>query len=270
MSAHAGSSNSITLALLLACILPIPAHPQNPPLSQPTLPSQHPQKNPPLSFKGILLPISQARMASRAQGVIAEIADEGDLVQTGQTVMRLEDTMEKLQVAQQQHILSLRQTEWNSANELRRKNVVSTTESEEKRITMEVARVQLDQARELLARRSVTAPFNGVVAEKFRKVGEAVDEFVPVLLLADISSLALEIYLPATLLPKIKQGQTVTVQPDLAPEKTYKGHVDKLAPLANPASGDFKVRIIIPNPDRELIAGTQATAQILTNPTPIE
>lgn len=216
----------------------------------------------PIECKGLLVPYQQARMASRAQGVIASIKREGDVVKQGDVVMELENDMERLQVEQQRHILDLRSFEWKSTEELRRKNVVSQTEGEEKRINLEVAKVQLGQAEQLLERRKVTAPFDGVVSEKLREVGEAVDEFTPVLLLVNLDQLYLEVFLPATLTRQIKEGQIVPVSvPDL-PGRVFQGRIDKLSSVVNAASGEFKVRILIPNKDRALVSGTYATAQI--------
>lgn len=218
----------------------------------------------PITCKGLLVPYEQARMASRAQGVIAVIKDDGDIVKKGDPVMELEADMEKLQVEQQRHVLSLRTFEWNSAEELRKKNVVSQTEGEEKRMNLEVAKVQLAQAEQLLERRNVLAPFDGHVTERLREVGEAVDQFVPVLVLVDISRMYLEIFLPASRIREIKEGQAVKVTvPDL-PGRVFDGTVEKLSPTVNAASGEFKVRILIPNADHALVAGTYATAEIQT------
>ncbi len=214
----------------------------------------------PQEVKGLLVPYEQARMASRAQGVIGKIKDEGDLVKKGDIVMELENDMETLQVEQQRHVLALRTFEWKSAEELRKKNVVSQTEGEEKRMNLEVAKVQLAQAEKLLERRKVAAPFDGVVTEQLREVGEAVDEFTPVLILADVNRLYLEVFLPAAHIREIKEGQVVTVKvPDL-PDRVFEGRVEKLSSVVNAASGEFKVRVIIPNGDRALVAGTYAVA----------
>lgn len=218
----------------------------------------------PITCKGLLMPVEQARMASRAQGVIAAIKDDGDAVSKGDVVMELEAAMEKLQVEQQKHVLSLRTFEWNSAEELRRKNVVSQNEGEEKRMNLEVAKVQLAQTEQLHDRRRVYAPFAGHVAEQLREVGEAVDEFVPVLVLVDISRLRLELFLPASKIRDVKEGQPVSIRVADLPEKVFQGTVEKVSPTVNAASGEFKVRVLVPNPDRDLVAGTYAMAEIAT------
>jgi RND family efflux transporter MFP subunit len=182
-------------------------------------------------------------------------------VKKGDIVMALESDMERLQVEQQRHVLALRTFEWKSAEELRKKNVVSQTEGEEKRMNLEVAKVQLAQAEQLLERRKVPAPFDGVVSERLHEVGEAVNEFIPVLLLVDLNQMYLEVFLPAARIREIKEGQPVAVRvPDL-PGRLFQGRVEKLSTVVNAASGEFKVRVIIPNTDRALVAGTYAFAE---------
>lgn len=214
----------------------------------------------PIECKGLLVPYEQARMASRAQGVIGSIKREGDIVKKGDVVMELENDMERLQVEQQRHILDLRTFEWKSAEKLR--GGISQTESEEKRMNLEVAKVQFAQAEQLLERRKVIAPFDGVVSEKLREVGEAVDEFIPVLFLVNLDHLYLEVFLPATRIREIKEGQPVAVSVADLPGRIFEGKVDKLSSVVSAASGEFKVRILISNSDRALVSGTYATAQI--------
>lgn len=216
----------------------------------------------PLLVEGLLMPYEQARLASRAQGVIATIREEGDEVRKGDVVMQLETEMEQLQVRQQEHIRALREVEHHSAEELGRKDAISKNEREEKRISLEVAKVQHDQTKELLARRSLYAPFDGVIAERLRQRGEAVDEFVPVLLLADINLLALEAYLPSKLISVVAAGQKVIVRVHDLPERTFEGEVTKVSPVVNAASGEFKIKITVPNPKREISAGMRASAEI--------
>ncbi len=210
--------------------------------------------------EGLLLPAAQARLASRAKGVIEEIKREGDVVKKGDTVMMLESEMERLQHEQQKHILDLRTFERSASDELSSKSVISKTEVEEKRVNHEVAKVQLEQAGRLLEMRKVLAPFDGVVAERLRERGEAVDEFTPVINLANLDELYLEVFLPAARIRQVRLGEAVRVRLADLPGREFTGTVAEVSPSVNPASGDFKVRVLMPNPEGELVAGTTASA----------
>jgi membrane fusion protein (multidrug efflux system) len=212
------------------------------------------------SVDGLLMPSAQARLASRAKGVIEEIKREGERVRKGDTVMRLESAMESLQVEQQKHVLDLRTFERSASDELSSKSVISKTEVEEKRVNHEVAKVQLEQVRQMLEMRKVFAPFDGVIAERLRERGEAVDEFTPVINLVNLDELYLEVFLPAARIRQVRVGETVRVRIEGVPEREFAGKVAEVSPSVNPASGDFKVRILMPNPAGELVAGTSASA----------
>jgi membrane fusion protein (multidrug efflux system) len=212
------------------------------------------------SVEGLLLPSAQAKLASRAKGVIEEIKREGDAVKAGDTVMRLESDMERLQHDQQRHILDLRSFERAASDELSQKSVISKTEVEEKRVNHEVAKVQLEQAGRLLEMRKVVAPFDGVVSERLRERGEAVDEFTPVITLVNLNELYLEVFLPAARLREVKVDMPVKVSVADLPGQEFDAAVAEVSPSVNAASGEFKVRVRVPNPRGELVAGTPATA----------
>lgn len=210
--------------------------------------------------KGLLVPCEHARLASRAKGVIESIKREGETVRKGEPVMELESDIERLQLQQQKHILDLRAFERSASDELSSKSVISKTEVEEKKVNHEVAKVQLALAERLLSMRQVVAPFEGVITERLRERGEAVDEFTPVISLVNLGRLYLEVFLPASRIREVRLGAEVAVVAEDLPGRTFKGRVAEFAPAVNPASGDFKVRILVENPDGELVSGTAAVA----------
>ena len=213
-----------------------------------------------LEAKGMLIPSQHAKLASRTKGVIETIKREGDVVKKGEVVMELESEIESLQLLQQKHILDLRSFERSTSDELASKSVISKTEVEEKRVNHEVAKVQLELAERLLGMRKVLAPFDGVVAERLRERGEAVDEFTPVVTLSNLDVLYLEVFLPAPSIRAVRKGQAVEVTATDLPGRKFAGQVSEVSPGVNPASGEFKVRVLVPNPDGELVAGTHAVA----------
>ena len=217
---------------------------------------------PPGAFeaRGLLVPCEHAKLASRSKGVIEEIKREGDVVRKGEVVMVLESDIESLQQQQQKHILDLRAFERNASDDLSSESVISETEVEEKRVNHEVAKVQLELAGRLLEMRKVLAPFDGVVTERLRERGEAVDEFTPVIALVNLSRLYLEVFLPAARSRDVRIGEAVKVTVEDLPGRTFTGKIDEFAPAVNPASGDFKVRVLVENANGELVSGTSAVA----------
>lgn len=77
---------------------------------------------------------------------------------------------------------------------------------------------------------TLTSPFNGVVTDKFRNVGEAVDVGTPVVELVNPDKLRIRAELEETDVGKVKEGQSVEVTTDAYKDKVYKGTVYKVLP----------------------------------------
>jgi len=218
---------------------------------------------PPIEAKGLLKPLREVRLASRAKGVISEIKREGTEVQEGETVMALEDKMERLQVEQQQQVLAMREFEGKAGESLNKLAAISRMEAMEKNVNYEVQKILLAQAQEALDRRKVVAPFHGYITERLRESGEAVDEFIPVLTMADVSRLYFEAYIPADRVRDVDDGQQAEIHIDTFPEKTFSGRIALKSAVINPASQEFKIKIEIDNSDHLLSSGLPGTCKIM-------
>jgi membrane fusion protein (multidrug efflux system) len=208
-----------------------------------------------VKIEGLLKPYQEVRLASRAQGVIQFVVEEGTELKKSEVALRLEDSMEQLQLAQQTKVVEMREFENAASTALGKSDAISRIEAMEKSINLEVAKILQGQAQELLDRRTVRAPFSGVITERLRSVGEAVDEFTPVLTFVQIDQLAFETFLPADYITQIHAGDNITLYFPIFPDKSFAGTVERVSPVVNPASAEFKVRILVPNPARVLRAG---------------
>ena len=109
-----------------------------------------------------------------------------------------------------------------------------------------------------MEKKSVHTPFDGVVTRRMRQPGEATDNFLPLLSMADLSKVYLETYLPANRLRDVQTGQPVEVSvPDL-PARKFPGTIEYIAPVIDPASGEFRIKILLPNEDHALRSGMGA------------
>ena len=220
-----------------------------------------------IELKGLLIPMDQANLSSRSTGVIREMKKEGDQVSKGEVVVSLEDDAEKLQVDTAQALLDKRRFEEDSAAKLHSKGGGSEDEMRTAQTNLKTAEIQLKEAMVALDKKNVKAPFNGVVTRRIRAPGEAVDQYFPLLTMVDLSKVYLETYLSANRLRDLSPGQSVEVRvPDLA-GRVFKGQVDFVAPVIDPASGEFRLKILLANDDRALRSGMTALGILeLTRP----
>jgi HlyD family secretion protein len=145
---------------------------------------------------------------------------------------------------------------------------------EDARAQVEQAKVSLNLAETQLGYAVLYSPISGVVLVKSSEVGEVVNTGTSVLTVADIEHAWLKAYIPETDLSKVKWGQEVIVTTDIRPRKEYKGRISFISSQAEFTPKQiqtekervtlvYRIKIDIPNPDRELKPGMPADAKII-------
>jgi RND family efflux transporter MFP subunit len=165
----------------------------------------------------------------------------------------------------------LAQKKYQRARDLYERNFVSSNARDEAEAELRIATEELQRARdnqrlsshearragELLELRTIRSPFNGVVVEVLLKPGEfgATSIRDPIMKLAEIDPLHVEVLLPVSLYGTIKIGQEVVVTPETAALGKLKTKVTVVDRVIDAASGTFGVRMVLPNPKGEIPAG---------------
>ena len=90
--------------------------------------------------------------------------------------------------------------------------------------------------------------------------GESVDDN-PILQLAKVDPLLVEVVAPSELFGLIKTGSKVEIRPDAPLNSSYKATVSVVDRIIDAASGSFSIRLALPNPDDKLIGGTKCIAR---------
>jgi membrane fusion protein (multidrug efflux system) len=87
----------------------------------------------------------------------------------------------------------------------------------------------------------VTAPISGVVASRSIKPGNFVQINTPIMRIVDTSRLEAVLNVPERELATLKAGLPVQLSVDALPGRTFKGTVDRVAPVVDAGSGTFRV-----------------------------
>ena len=105
--------------------------------------------------------------------------------------------------------------------------------------------------------RTIRSPLSGVVVEVMQKPGEFSSTNLkdPILKLAEIDPLYVEVILPVSQYGKIKNGQRAQVYPEAPVGGTYDAAVKVVDRVVDGASGTFGVRLQLPNPGYRIPAG---------------
>jgi len=229
---------------------------------------------------------------SPVDGLIEKVAVErGEAVKKGQVLVTLESGPERaaLAVAKQragavgavnlaEAKLDLAAKKEKRAEELARQAFISSNALEEARTerslaesdlkvareNQRLAELEVHRATEVLNLRTLRSPVNGVVVDRYQKTGEMATTNVkdPILKLAEIDPLNVEVVLPANLYGSIQHGDRAEVSPE-TPVQKFVARVKVVDRVINAASGTFGVRLELPNEKQLVPAGAKCRMRFL-------
>jgi len=230
----------------------------------------------------LIEPQHEVTVAAAIEGVVAEVlVDRGDVVTKGQVLARLESSVEEAAVAaartrtraqgaleSSQARLEFAELMLQRRSSLFARNAGSKSDVDEAVSARNVAEAELKAAREAqllaradlreaqaaLERKTIRSPVDGIVVERLLAPGEFADP-PDILRLAQVDPLRVETHAPLTLLGRIRKGATAEVMPEAPVGGTHAAVVTVVDPVVDGASGTFRVRLQLPNPESAIPAG---------------
>lgn len=143
---------------------------------------------------------------------------------------------------------------------------VSTSRAEVSAAQAEVrsAQAQLALSRVNLGRTIITAPIAGTVVTKPLEVGETIEMLTPILELADMHSLLVEIDVPETRLSLVKLGGHAEISLDAFPGQRFRGRVREVGKRVNRSKATVPVKVELVEPNEEALPDMSARVSFLT------
>ncbi len=134
-------------------------------------------------------------------------------------------------------------------------------------ISLNDAKLSLENQREQLDDYNIKAPISGTVIKKTSKAGDSIDtgsNQTVMAVIADMSKMVFEISVDELDISKVKVGQKVDITADALEAKRFEGVVDYISIIGTTQNGvtSYPVRIEVLNPE-SLIPGMNVTANIV-------
>jgi RND family efflux transporter MFP subunit len=237
-----------------------------------------------LSYPADLKPSSEVRIFSRVYDRILSFPwNDGDEIRRGKRVAVIRTTglnhgLE--QVAAQADALDVQID--NQKSELRRveqllaRGVVAQAEFDRLQTSTRAAEAQrraLTASHGQLAASAsdgvITAPIDGVIADKMLQSGDIAAPTVPLCRIVDIESLKVELRLIEADVPKVRVGQEALLYLDAYPERPFRGELSRVLPYLDQQTRTNTVEITVPNPkdpetgERALKPGMYGRAELV-------
>ena len=202
-------------------------------------------------------------------GRIGEISfKEGHKASGGQVLVRLDRSILQAQRDRAEASLTLSKANHDRAQILLRDEAISQRKWEEARAQWSLDEANLRLAQAQLDKTVLRAPFDGVLGLRHVSTGEYVQPGQSIVTLDDTDPIKIDFGLPEVYSGGLWAGQTVQVQVDAAPGRTFSGRVYAIAPTVDPQGRNLMVRAEVPNRDGSLRPGMFAQIRLVLEEKP--
>ena len=189
----------------------------------------------------------------------------GDTVQAGEAILELDSRDAELAVELAKVRVQEAELALDRSRQLMERNVNSAAKVPDARTVLERTKIELRQAEEALAKRTLRAPFDGVLGIPKVEKGDRVTPTTSIITVDDRSELVVEIEVPEEFLSHIEPGQSVKAETPSFPSRPFSGTVERIDSRVMPTSRTVMVRAALPNP-RDLLRPGMSFAVELTVP----
>ncbi len=230
-------------------------------------------------YVGLTKPSEERKLSFSYAGVVREVlVKKGDRVKAGQPMLRLDDRLDKNQLAQSKidadsllkveyakQSMDQKAVRFKRVTELYEKGAASPLELEEAELNAALAATQYklsgeeQQTAKLKAQgyeikvelATLTSTIDGVVQDISIREGEYADPQQSsqraAAVVVQVDPLKVEVYLPTPVAARLKVGQELEVS-YLTEDVWQKAKIEFLDPVADAASGTRKLELKLPNP----------------------
>ena len=205
-----------------------------------------------------------ATVIAKVGGEVREIlAEEGDTVVAGQVLARLDG--ERLRFEQMQTEANLRKLErdYERNLDLNERGLISEGDFEKLRYDMEALRAANDLAKLQLSYADIRSPINGVISERFIKIGNTLQIDAPTFQVTSLEPLVSYLHVPEREYRNIRDDQPVAMYVDALEGDVFEGIVARISPIVDAATGTFKITVEVTDETRRLKPGMFARLAII-------
>ena len=206
----------------------------------------------------------EATVVAKVGGEVRQISvEEGDAVQAGQVLARLDGDRLRLTLAQTDANLRKLERDYKRTLELADKGLVPKSTAENTKYDLDALRAGYESARLELSYTEIRAPINGVISARKIKVGNTIGPNEPTFTVTDLDPLLAFVHVPEKEFRKIAPGQNAEVVIDALGGTRFAGTISRISPTVDPQTGTFRARVEVPDATRTLKPGMFARVNIV-------
>lgn len=219
-----------------------------------------------IALVGTLAANESVEIKSQINGIIEKISfDEGQKVEEGDVLLRIDDGQIKASLDDAQARLNLAETTLERLKGLVESRAVSQQEYDEAAANLETTRAQVAMMKDKLNYSVIAAPFDGITGERMVSPGQYISMGASLTSLISLNPIKVEFTIPERHLSWIKEKQEVEIHVTAYPEETFKGEVYFIDPQVDELMRSVLMKAKVSNRDGRLKPGMFANLNLIIN-----
>ena len=199
---------------------------------------------------------ADAPITARVEGEIVELmVEEGDFVQQGQVLARLDGDRLRIRLAQAKANLEKTSREYERFVNLQARGLVSTASVDAMKFDLDALKASHELSQLNYEYTFIRATISGVVSAREVKTGQHVTEGETVFRITDGTELLADLQIPQSEIGRFAAGHPATVLVDSMPEQKFLAKVARISPTIDARNGSFRATIVLDNKDGQLVPG---------------
>ncbi|WP_083024622.1 efflux RND transporter periplasmic adaptor subunit [Vreelandella lionensis] len=210
----------------------------------------------PLEALGTLRADESVTLSATVTDTIAEINfDDGEQVERGRLLVRLEDAEEQALLRAAQAITDERRNASDRASQLQQRNLAARADVEDTQSQLRQAQADAQALEARLENYRIHAPFSGRAGFRDVSVGTLVTPGMALVTLDKLDVMKLDFTVPAVFLGRLSAGLSLSATTAAYPDEVFRGDVASIGTRIDPVSRSVSVRAELANPDLKLRPG---------------
>src|SRR5713226_2014341 len=217
-----------------------------------------------LNVIGTAVAIQGVTVSADLPGTVFRINFEsGQPVRAGDVLVELDTRQERAQLAAAEAQRDLARINFGRAQELVKQGVLARTEYDNTSAQQKATEAQVGEIRATIERKTVRAPFSGVLGIRQINLGQYLAAGQAIVPLQSLNPIYVNFGVPQQTSAQSLAGRTIRVTSDDLPGATFNGRVTAVDSVISEATRNIQVQATLPNPQGKLRPGMFVQVQVV-------
>ena len=212
---------------------------------------------------GSVVPVRGVTVAADLPGIVQKITfDSGKAVKEGEVLVELDTRQEQAQLAEAEAQLELTKSNYARMQELAKQGIISRADWDKTASDQHAAEAKVSEMKATIARKTIRAPFSGVLGLRQVNLGQYLQGGSPIVPLQTVDPIYVNFSVPQQAVGQVRIGQTLHATADEVAGADFTGRVTAIDAVVDEATRNVQVQATFANPKGKLRAGMFVQTQL--------